>query len=226
MTPNFKLACVLFDLDGTLVDTAPDLIACLNKALDAHGYPQARYEQVKPHISFGATAMIKASVGDQADDAQQAEILETVLDHYQNNIAEHSLFFNGIVDTLNLIESQGLKWGVITNKRKRFTDPLMDALKLSARAACIISGDSTAYPKPHVLPMLTACQIAEVDPKHCVYIGDAHHDITAGSNAQMHTLAALWGYLRDDDQPETWGANALIESPNHLTDWINTVLCR
>ncbi|GAB6140294.1 N-acetylmuramic acid 6-phosphate phosphatase MupP [Methylosoma difficile] len=223
---DFKLACVLFDLDGTLVDTAPDLVACLNKALSAHGYPAAHHDTIKPHISFGAAAMIKASVGDQANDAQQAEILETVLDFYQNNIAEHSEFFSGMTDTLNLIESQGLKWGVVTNKRKRFTEPLMDALELSQRAACIISGDSTAHPKPHVLPMLTACQIAEVDPQHCVYIGDARHDIIAGNNANMHTLAALWGYIRPDDQPETWGANALIESPVHLADWINTALCR
>ncbi len=226
MSEAFELSCVLFDLDGTLVDTAPDLIACLNKALAVYGYPLAEVGKVTPYISYGAAAMIKASVGGSANDSQQADILETALNFYQNNIAEHSQFFAGILDTLALIEDEGLKWGVVTNKRKRFTEPLMAALGLTARAACIVSGDSTAYPKPHVEPMLTACRIAGVSPQQCVYIGDANHDIIAGNNAQMKTLAALYGYLKPDDQPETWGADALIASPGHLSDWIKDALCR
>ncbi len=226
MSVTFELSCVLFDLDGTLVDTAPDLVACLNKALSVHDYPLADVGKVTPYISYGAAAMIKASVGDNANDSQQADILETALNFYQDNIAEHSHFFAGILDTLALIEDEGLKWGVVTNKRKRFTEPLMAALDLTSRAACIISGDSTAHAKPHVAPMLAACRIAEVNPQQCVYIGDASHDIVAGKTAQMKTLAALYGYLKPDDQPETWGADALIASPDHLTDWIKTALCR
>ena len=205
MSAAFELSCVLFDLDGTLVDTAPDLVACLNKALMVHSYPLADVGKVTPYISYGAAAMIKASVGDSADVSQQADILETALNFYQDNIAEHSRFFTGILDTLALIEGEGLKWGVVTNKRKRFTEPLMAALDLTARAACIISGDSTAHAKPHVEPMLAACRIAGVNPQQCVYIGDANHDIIAGNSAQMQTLAALYGYLKPDDQPETWG---------------------
>jgi len=226
MSVTFELSCVLFDLDGTLVDTAPDLVACLNKALSVHDYPLADVGKVTPYISYGAAAMIKASVGDNANDSQQADILETALNFYQDNIAEHSHFFAGILDTLALIEDEGLKWGVVTNKRKRFTEPLMAALDLTSRAACIISGDSTAHAKPHVAPMLAACRIAEVNPQQCVYIGDASHDIVAGKTAQMKTLAALYGYLKPDDQPETWGADALIASPDHLTHWIKTALCR
>lgn len=226
MPATFKLSCVLFDLDGTLVDTAPDLVACLNKALTEHGYALASPGFVKPYISFGAAAMIKACVGDSTSAQQQAAILETALDFYQANIAEHSRFFTGITEVLDLIESEGLKWGVVTNKRKRFTEPLMSALNLTNRAACIISGDSTAHPKPHVEPMLTACRQAGVSPTECVYIGDASHDIVAGNNAQMRTLAALYGYLKPDDQPEAWGADGLIASPEHLFDWINSALCR
>jgi len=226
MSVTFELSCVLFDLDGTLVDTAPDLVACLNKALSVHDYPLADVGKVTPYISYGAAAMIKASVGDNANDSQQADILETALNFYQDNIAEHSHFFAGILDTLALIEDEGLKWGVVTNKRKRFTEPLMAALDLTSRAACIISGDSTAHAKPHVAPMLAACRIAEVNPQQCVYIGDASHDIVAGKTAQMKTLAALYGYLKPDDQPVTWGADALTASPDHLTDWIKTALCR
>ncbi|MGZ8135728.1 MAG: HAD family hydrolase [Methylococcaceae bacterium] len=225
MSTDFKLSCVLFDLDGTLVDTAPDLLSCLNEALKIHGFPVANPTMVKPFISFGAAAMIKASLGDTVNDEAQAEILETLLNFYQNNIAEHSLFFSGILDTLDIIEAQGLKWGVVTNKRERFTQPLMDALNLTNRAACIISGDTTAHPKPHVEPMLAACKQANVNPQECVYIGDASHDIIAGKNAQMKTLAALYGYLKPGDAPETWGADALIESPEQLSAWIASALC-
>jgi 2-phosphoglycolate phosphatase len=225
MSPDFKLSCVLFDLDGTLVDTAPDLILCLNKALSKHGFAAVPADTIKPFISFGATAMINESLNQSISDELYADILKTMLDLYQTNIAEHTVFFDGMADTLDAIEAQGLKWGVVTNKRKRFTNPLMDALKLTDRAACIISGDTTANPKPHVEPMLAACKQAAVRPQECVYIGDAIHDITAGKNARMKTLAALYGYLKPGDTPETWGADALIESPGQLANWITSALC-
>ena len=225
MPVDFKLSCVLFDLDGTLVDTAPDLILCLNKALSSHGLTTVTADTIKPFISFGAVAMINESLDHSISEALRADILETMLDLYQNNIAEHTVFFKGMSDTLDAIEAQGLKWGVVTNKRERFTNPLMDALKLTDRAACIISGDTTANPKPHVEPMLAACKLAAVKPQECVYIGDASHDITAGKNAQMKTLAALYGYLKSGDTPETWGADALIKSPEQLATWIASALC-
>ena len=225
MSTDFKLSCVLFDLDGTLVDTAPDLILCLNKALSSHGFATVTVDTIKPFISFGAAAMIDESLDHSVPEALRADILETMLDLYQNNIAEHTVFFKGMSDTLDAIEAQGLKWGVVTNKRERFTNPLMDALKLTDRAACIISGDTTANPKPHVEPMLAACKRAAVKPQECVFIGDASHDITAGKNAQMKTLAALYGYLKPGDTPETWGADALIDSPEQLATWITSALC-
>lgn len=222
MSVDFKLSCVLFDLDGTLVDTAPDLIACLNRALNAHGFDAAAPEIIKPFISHGAAAMINASQP-LIDGLLKADILDTMLNFYQDNIAEHTVFFSGMADTLAAIEAQGLKWGVVTNKRERFTNPLMDALKLTERAACIVSGDTTANPKPHPEPMLAACKQADVDPHECVYIGDALHDIIAGKNAQMKTLAALYGYINPGDTPETWGADALIESPEQISTWIAKV---
>jgi phosphoglycolate phosphatase len=225
MPTDFKLSCVLFDLDGTLVDTARDSILCLNKALSQHGYTTVSADLVKPFISYGAVAMINESLNPSIPEAVRADILETMLDLYQNNIAEHSVFFKGMSDTLDAIEAQGLKWGVVTNKQERFTDPLMAALKLTDRAACIISGDTTANPKPHVEPMLAACKKAAVNPQECVYIGDASHDIIAGKNARMKTLVALYGYLKPTDTPETWGADALIESPEQLAAWISSALC-
>ncbi|MFA5982461.1 MAG: HAD-IA family hydrolase [Methylococcaceae bacterium] len=221
---SFNLSCVLFDLDGTLVDTAPDLIACLNKALNQHNFASVEFDTVKPFISYGASAMINASV--DTSTSTQSAILETMLDTYQSNIAEHSVFFSGITDVLSDIENQGLKWGVVTNKRKRFTEPLMAALNLTERAACIISGDSTNYPKPHPEPMLAACNQANVSPQQCAYIGDASHDITAGKTAKMKTLVALYGYLKPEDTPETWGADALINAPLQISDWMRSVTCR
>jgi len=223
MTSEFNLSCVLFDLDGTLVDTAPDLIACLNKALNAHGFDSIESDSIKPFISYGAAAMINKSVS-HTDQVTQNKILETMLALYQDNIAEHSQFFSGIAETLKTIESLGLKWGIVTNKRERFTNPLVNAFNLKDRAACIISGDTTANSKPHPEPMLSACVQANVKPEECVYIGDALHDITAGKSANMKTLAAVYGYLKPDDIPTNWGADALIESPEQLTSWI-TATC-
>jgi phosphoglycolate phosphatase len=225
MAAEFKLSCVLFDLDGTLVDTAPDLLLCLNKALIQHGFESFSTTTVKPFISFGAVALVHETLKDHVSEDIKATVVETMLSIYENNIAEQSALFSGLADTLALIEVSGLKWGVVTNKRERFTQPLMAALNLTHRAACIISGDTTPNPKPHSDPMLEACKRAAVSPENCVYIGDAIHDIKAGYNANMKTLVALYGYLRDDDKPETWGADALIASPQQLTEWIESSLC-
>lgn len=219
MTADFKLSCVFFDLDGTLADTAPDLIANLNRALLIHGFEAVAPESIKPFISFGAAAMIDASQPD-CDATAKAAILETMLAQYQNNIAELTALFPGMDETLDTIESLGLKWGVITNKRERFTNPLMAALNLTERAVCMISGDTTANPKPHPEPMLAACKQAGVEPRQCVYIGDALHDIMAGKSVYMKTLAAVYGYIKPGDKPETWGADALIESPKQISSWI------
>ena len=217
----FKLDCVLFDLDGTLVDTAPDLVACLNLALQAHGYQQVSDLAVKPFISLGALPMIRFAVPAENDSIHQ-QLLNWMLDCYQNNIAKHSQFFTGMTETLVAIENMGLKWGVVTNKRERFTQPLMAALQLTERAACVISGDTTAHSKPHPEPMLTACKLAGVEPQNCVFIGDAKHDIEAGINANMKTLVAAYGYINAGDNPEHWGADGLISHPQQLLNWINT----
>lgn len=221
-----ELACILFDLDGTLVDTAPDLMRCLNLSLARHGFPEASDTAVKPFISFGARAMIAAGLAEPVASGVRETLLATMLDCYERHIADQSSFFAGIEETLAQIEAQGLKWGVVTNKRERFTKPLMAALNLTDRAACIVSGDTTAYSKPHPGPMLAACEQAGVKPEQCVYIGDAVHDIAAGKNAHMKTLAASYGYLKPGDRPETWGADSVIDSPLQITDWIGAHRCR
>ncbi len=221
-----KLSCILFDLDGTLVDTAPDLIACLNFALERHDFSPVVAEHVKPHVSFGAIALINASIEKSIDDEKRAAILTTMLEEYEANIARYSHFFDGILDVLDFIETKNLLWGIVTNKRERFALPLIHALELKNRAACVICGDTTPNPKPHPAPLLEACKRANVSAVECVYIGDAAHDILAGKSAKMYTIAATYGYLQTNDNPENWGANALISSPQQLLAWLEDALCR
>ncbi len=215
-----KISCVLFDLDGTLVDTAPDLIACLNDALTQHGFSTVATKFVKPQVSFGAMAMINVSLALDVSEETRAAILMTMLNQYENNIAQHSQFFDGMVAVLEFIEAQNMSWGIVTNKRERFALPLVRAFNLQHRAACVICGDTTPNPKPHPAPLFAACEKIGVSARECVYIGDAVHDITAGNRAEMQTLAATYGYLQLTDTPETWGANALIDSPQHLLAWL------
>lgn len=221
MFPDFSLSCILFDLDGTLADTAPDLIAALNRSIQKHHFSAVEYQRIKPYISYGAVAMIKQCLPENEDENLQAEILQQMLDDYQQNIAQQTRLYQGMETILTDIENKGLKWGVVTNKRRRFTEPLMTALDLNDRAACIISGDSTDRAKPHPEPMHAACQKAKVKPDQCIYIGDAAHDIEAGKAVGMKTMAATWGYLKSDDIPERWGADFVINSPAEISAFLD-----
>jgi phosphoglycolate phosphatase len=220
---SFKLSCVLFDLDGTLLDTAPDILSSFEFALNSHNLNIPALDPIKPYISFGASVLIRASHPNLTE-SQHEDVLSTMLDYYQNHIADHTVFFADLDQSLSTIESVGLKWGVVTNKREQLTLPLMAAFDLTDRAACIISGDTTSKAKPHPEPMFEACKRAQVNPENCIFIGDAKHDIQAGNAANMKTLVAGYGYINDTDQPHTWGADGFITAPQQLTDWIQS--CR
>ncbi len=228
---------VLFDLDGTLLDTALDLIASANWALEAEGLPRCPVEEAKPYISGGARTILgywlvkqveqrqtasypQANVVDPAHEALLERLMDRMLEHYQDNLARHTCFFDGMERVLDTLEDAGLPWGIVTNKQSRFTDPLADALKLTSRTHCIISGDTTAEAKPHPLPLLTASERLGVNPEECVYIGDAARDIEAGKRAGMATLAALYGYIAADENVDTWGADDALETPGELLAWI------
>lgn len=212
---------MLFDLDGTLLDTAPDLLAALDHAMQQHGFPPVEKARIKPFISYGAAAMVQESLHGAHNDTLHARILQTMLDHYQAHLAERTQLFHGMPEVLDALERQGIVWGVVTNKRKRFAEPLLGALNLAERAACIVSGDTAGNSKPHPEPLLLACRQAGIDPKHCLYIGDAAHDVTAGKSAGMTTLIAMYGYLKPDDDPRSWGADGFIQEPLEILPWLN-----
>ncbi len=222
-TPQARgLRTVLFDLDGTLADTAPDLAYALNCVLQQQGRETLPFAQIRPVVSHGGAALISLGFGlgpgHKAYDELRAELLRI----YQENLTLHTGLFPGMAELLGTLEQRGMNWGVVTNKPAWLTDPLMNQLGLSTRAACIISGDTTANRKPHPEPMLLACQLAGSTPEQCLYVGDAERDIEAGHRAGMHTAVALFGYLDAQDTPQRWGADTLIEHPMELLTWIDT----
>ncbi len=215
-----KIKTVLFDLDGTLADTAPDLAAALNAVRKAAGRPALPFEQIRPAVSHGGKALIEIGFG-LAPDTEEAERLRLqLLEHYRENIARHTRLFPGMDAVLDHIERHVGNWGVVTNKPGWLTEPLMSELGLQQRAACIVSGDTLEERKPHPAPLLHACELAGSRPEQCVYVGDAERDIMAGRKAGMHTLLALFGYLHENDRPHDWGADAGVESPEAILRWL------
>lgn len=211
---------VLFDLDGTLIDTAPDMAAALNDLLVSEGRGRLPFADIRPHVSHGSTGMLRVGFGD-ALGADETERLRTAfLERYQANLAGHSRPFPGIDALLDTIDAAGLRWGVVTNKPAWLTEPLLRTLGLDARAAVVVSGDTLERRKPDPAPLLFACSTAGTAPARAVYVGDAERDVAAGRAAGMDTFVALYGYLGDDDRPETWGATAHITAPADLWPYI------
>ncbi|MHB1189031.1 HAD-IA family hydrolase [Thiobacillus sp.] len=214
------IKAVLFDLDGTLVDTAPDLGYALNLQRAAHGLPALPDAVIRPQASHGARGLLGVGFDLHPDDPRFAPMREEFLQLYADNICRHSRLFPGILDLLAELEARGLKWGVVTNKPARFTEPLMSILDLAERAACIVSGDTCPQPKPHPAPMLAAAELCGATPAQCLYLGDAERDIEAARAAAMPALVAAWGYLDACDEPHTWGAHAQIHHPAEALDFL------
>lgn len=207
---------VLFDLDGTLVDTAPDLALALNMQRERHGLPPLPLETIRPYASHGSRGLLGVGFGLAPGHAHFSTMREEYLDLYDQVFTRSPVMFNGIAEILETMENEGMAWGVVTNKPRRFTQPLMLALGLTERAACIVSGDDATRPKPHPDTLLLACDLAKIHPEACCYVGDAERDIIAGNTAGMRTIVACYGYLDANDKPQEWGASAMIDSPAEL----------
>jgi phosphoglycolate phosphatase len=215
-----QIQTILFDLDGTLLDTAPDLAQALNATLLANGRAALPFEQIRPVVSHGGSALIRLGFQLEPQHPQFEPLRTQLLDYYQAHIADQTRLFPGMEAVLQHIEAHSLNWGVVTNKPGWLTEPLLEALDLQRRAASVVCGDTLTECKPHPAPLLHACERIGTPPGHCVYIGDAERDIKAGHNAGMATLVALFGYLMENDRPEDWGASALIQQPADILAWL------
>ena len=211
---------VLFDLDGTLADTAPDLAAAANRQRSDRGLPPLPIEQLRPLASHGARGLIGRALGLlPGDEGYESARLE-FLAYYEAALCVHTRLFAGMAQTLDHLEAGGRRWGVVTNKARRFTEPLLEQLGLHRRAACIVSGDTTAHAKPHPAPLQHALLTCSVTAAHSVYVGDDRRDIEAGRAAGMRTVLAAYGYLGEAPRTDEWGADHSIGSPAELLAWL------
>ena len=207
---------VLFDLDGTLVDTAPDLGYALNLQLERHDKPTLSDATIRPFASHGSRGLIGLGFGVTPKDVNFLALRDEYLSLYDQVFTRSPRLFDGMDDVLKALEKQKLKWGIVTNKPRRFTQPLVASLGLHTRAVCVVSGDDAIKPKPSPETLLLACKEAQVKPNQCIYIGDAARDIEAGRAAGMKTAVALFGYIDKTDKPHEWGADAMIQAPSDI----------
>jgi len=211
---------VLFDLDGTLADTAPDLAFALNETLTHFNREPLPFNKIRPFVTFGGAALVSLGFNLQPEDTDFGIYREYLLKIYQDNICKETDLFDGMHEVLTSLEEKQISWGVVTNKPSWLTDPLMDAMRLTDRAACIVSGDTCKNRKPHPEPILHACKLANANPEKTIYVGDALRDMQAGNAAGCTTVAALFGYLNEDDTPENWNADISINHASELLDLI------
>jgi len=211
---------VLFDLDGTLADTAPDLAAALNHVRADRALPPLPLETLRPRASDGTRGMLDAGLGVTRDHAEWETLKEAFLDYYAAGLAVHTRLFAGAKHTLAAIEERGLVWGIVTNKVARFTLPLLDHLGLAKRAGVIVCGDTTPQTKPHPAPLLHAANAVGIEPTSCVYVGDAPRDVAGARAAGMAALVASYGYIAPDIDPNAWAPDGLIASLPSLLDWL------
>ena len=199
---------VLFDLDGTLLDSAPDMIATVNRMRAARGQGSMPLAELRPHVSRGSRAMSAAAFPELGGDVPSA-VIDEFLGIYEQELGHSSVLFDGVAELLDAIEADGARWGIITNKPEYLAKQVMPQLGWESRCAILLGGDSLQQRKPHPLPLLHAAQVLGVSIGKCVYVGDAQRDIDAARAAGMRSVVALWGYRGEDEQPQAWGGDAM-----------------
>lgn len=214
------MKAVLFDLDGTFLDTAPDLARALNQLLTRHQRPNLSLEHIRPYVSLGTSSMVEMGFEIPRTDVRFEGLRQELMVLYSNAIAVDTQIFPGIEAVLVFLEVQHIPWGIVTNKPTYLTDQLFRTLALPYQIPCIICGDTLDHCKPHPAPVLHACQQLEVLPTETLFIGDALQDIQAGKAAGTRTLLAQYGYLHTHDALHTWGADGIIAHPSEILDWL------
>jgi 2-phosphoglycolate phosphatase len=210
------IQAVLFDLDGTLADTARDLGGALNRLLAEEGLPAQPYAAIRPIASHGARGLVSLGFGITQDHARFEEYRLRFLDQYEHGFANETCLFDDINAMISALHQRGLIWGIITNKPMRFTDRLVPALPFALPPAVVVSGDTVGIAKPDPKPMLYAASQINIAPEHCLYVGDAERDIQAGRAVGMKTVLVNWGYIAEYDRPHEWGADIRIDHPLEL----------
>ena len=211
---------IFFDLDGTLADTAPDLVAAANQLLIARNLAPMQYEVLRPRASAGARGLIRGAFGIDTDHPDFIPLRDEFFSNYEKALLVNSVIFDGVDHLLDHLDSAKLPWGIVTNKSERFTNPLTELMGLRQRAVSTVSGDTTPHSKPHPEPILHAARLANIDPTKSVYVGDDIRDIVAGKAAGMKTIAAAYGYCGCEEPPEAWGADYLVRHPKELLEII------
>lgn len=215
---------VLFDLDGTLADTAPDLGWAANALREAERLAPLPLATLRPWTSQGVRGLLRIAFGIVPGEAGYDDLAQRFLALYANRLCVDTVLFDGVTELLDNLETLGLAWGIVTNKRMRYTDPLVAQLGLTPRTPCVVSGDTTAEAKPSPLPVLHACQLLDCRPERTLYVGDDRRDIVAGNAAGCRTVAAAYGYLGDSGPLPAWGADLLIEAPRDLAAYLSRTL--
>lgn len=213
-----NVRAVLFDLDGTLIDSAPDLGAAADKMRTDRGLPSLPYELYRPLAGAGARGMLKVAFGITPEHQDFMALREEFFSNYEVSLTARTYVFDGVQDLIVRLQSLGMPWGVVTNKMARFTNPLTRAMPLFSTAATIVSGDTTPHAKPHPAPLFEAAMQINIAPEFCLYVGDDERDIAAGRAAGMPTVAATYGYLGEKTDVMSWGADLHIDSPIKLLE--------
>jgi N-acetyl-D-muramate 6-phosphate phosphatase len=211
---------VLFDLDGTLIDSAPDLAGAANDLRLQRGMAALPYEQLRPMVGAGARGMVGVAFGVTPEQPDFEALRDAFLSRYAQRLLTLTRAFDAVEPMLQALERAGMPWGIVTNKAHRFTDPIVAGLGLNQRARVVIAGDTTARAKPHPDPLLEAARRLSLPPRDCVYVGDDLRDMQAGRAAGMATLAAAWGYLGQGEPVDRWGADRVIQHPDELLTWL------
>ena len=216
-----SIRTVLFDLDGTLADTAPDMAHALNTLLTEEGHAPLAETHIRPVVSHGSPGLLKLGFSMGPPDADYERLRTRLLDIYAANLCRKTRLFPGIHELLQALARRGINWGIVTNKPAFLTDPLVRQLNPVPPPVCVVSGDTTTNRKPHPEPMHLACTQAGSQPPQCLYVGDAERDVQAGREAGMKTLVALFGYISASESPASWGADGMIRTPQEILEWLD-----
>ncbi len=212
-----QLKALLLDLDGTLVDTAPDMVATLNRVLINHGKPPAEHTKAQLLVSNGAKALLEFGFGtQQMEDIGTDMLVHEFLSDYADHVCETSKIYGGMAEVLAFCAANNIRWGVVTNKPLELSRALLDGLDLLSQSSILLGGDSLPVKKPDPAPLLHCCMVMSLAASECLYVGDHQRDIIAGNAAGMDTAAALWGYIKNEEAPSDWGANYLLNQPTGL----------